>query len=277
MTGKQHSGPPELSGNEIVPKRKIVVIDDDAMIRSFIEYILKQQRYEVVMANNAGDGYDAIIRESPDLIVSDILLPGMNGYDLCHKIKSNPALQHIPIILITAVYKELSFKMEARKIGADDFIEKPFAKEDFLDRVERLLPTGFDSTAVEIRLPDDLPDFEPAVKPGSRGGTLESLPLQIEFANSDNFLTTEMLGSGMMDDPPGRGSDFAELFPLRPEDDNSGSAVQKNPSVSLDPVIRLTEIKKSEVLKQSKPVRKDSGDSAVQKELDDLFKSARKK
>ncbi len=122
--------------------KKIIVIDDDLIIQESLQELLSEAGYAVVVASDGVSGYDQIAREKPDLVVADILLPRMHGIALCEKIKANEEFKHVPIILMTGVYKDVNLRMYVHKGLAEDFIEKPFREKDMLEKIVHLLGPG---------------------------------------------------------------------------------------------------------------------------------------
>lgn len=123
-----------VAGNE---KIKILIIEDEPELRSFIKNIL-EDKYELIEAADGALGYELAIKENPDFIVSDIMMPKLNGVDLLKKIRNNIEISHIPVILLTAK-ANIESKLEGLSYGADDYITKPFSVTYFLARIENLL------------------------------------------------------------------------------------------------------------------------------------------
>jgi len=117
--------------------KSILVVEDNFDMLNYIRNGLKNS-YNVCTANNGADGLKIAVRKMPDLIVSDVMMPGMDGIELCRAIKSNIITSHIPVILLTAKV-DLKTKYEGIETGADDFIPKPFEMEYLLIRINNLL------------------------------------------------------------------------------------------------------------------------------------------
>ncbi|OGF67079.1 MAG: hypothetical protein A2Y62_09010 [Candidatus Fischerbacteria bacterium RBG_13_37_8] len=126
-------------------KKKILIIDDEVKIAELIKLFLEQEGYRAVIAYNGLMGYQLISEENPDLILADMLLPGIPGLELCRKVKFSTEFRHIPVILMTAVYKKLTYQLEARKYGANDFLEKPFELPQLLEKIQKFLPPTVDA------------------------------------------------------------------------------------------------------------------------------------
>ncbi len=122
--------------------KKIIIIDDDHIIQETLQEFFGDAGFTVMVASDGVSGYDLIAREKPDLVVADILLPRMHGIALCEKIRANDEFKHIPIILMTGVYKDVNLRMYVHKGLADDFIEKPFREKDMLVKIVQLLGHG---------------------------------------------------------------------------------------------------------------------------------------
>jgi len=116
---------------------KILIIEDDAELIKFIGKLL-EGAYTIYFALNGSDGLKIALEEEPDLIISDIMMPEMNGFELCERIKTDMRLSHIPVILLTAL-SSLDDKIKGLTIGADDYISKPFNQRHLIVRVEKLI------------------------------------------------------------------------------------------------------------------------------------------
>ncbi|PKL89451.1 MAG: hypothetical protein CVV23_04885 [Ignavibacteriae bacterium HGW-Ignavibacteriae-2] len=128
---------------------KIVVIEDDNSVRENLLKILLVEGYEVFGASNGKDGLLIIIDEDPDLIICDIMLPDLDGYQVLEKISENKLLRAIPFIFLTAKV-EMSDIRRGMNLGADDYITKPFHVSDLLDAVKiRLMKSKVRSVTTE--------------------------------------------------------------------------------------------------------------------------------
>jgi signal transduction histidine kinase len=116
---------------------RILVVDDVYDNLLLIENILDDERYSVELASDGFVALEAINREPPDLILLDVMMPGMHGYEVTRRIRDNPNLSYIPILLVTA--HEQSSAIDGLDAGADDFIRKPFDTEELLARVRSML------------------------------------------------------------------------------------------------------------------------------------------
>ncbi|MFO7657690.1 MAG: ATP-binding protein [Bacteroidales bacterium] len=125
----------ELPNKRTVPL--ILVIEDNEDLRRFMVNSLDQY-YKVINSGNGDKAFDLIIKHIPDLIISDIMMPGMSGTDLCYKIKNDIRISHIPVLLLTARITDEN-KMEGFQIGADDYITKPFNMSLLVARIKNIL------------------------------------------------------------------------------------------------------------------------------------------
>ncbi len=116
---------------------KLLIIDDDADMLSFLEHCFASD-YQVITAVNGKEGWDKAKKQMPDLIISDWMMPEMNGIDLCNKLKGNILTNHIPVIILTAK-GGMENKMEGIEKGADDYISKPFNVEYLRVRVQNII------------------------------------------------------------------------------------------------------------------------------------------
>lgn len=118
-------------------KGKILIVDDEPAVRLLLRSILARD-YSVVEASDGEEAIKTAHIQRPDLILMDIMMPRMDGYVTCSKIKSDPVSKAIPVVMLTAVGFELNKKL-ARKIGADGYITKPFNSQELLATVTRLM------------------------------------------------------------------------------------------------------------------------------------------
>ncbi len=119
--------------------KKIVIVDDESTIRDSLQELLIEKGFDVLHAGDGESGYDLIARENPDLLIIDILLPKLDGIDLCGKIRKNIQLKHIPIILMTGIYMDFNFRLKIQRGIADDFIVKPLKFDELLAKIDKLL------------------------------------------------------------------------------------------------------------------------------------------
>ena len=127
------------SKTKVNKTKKILVIDDDEGILEGFKAILEENGYVVTTAINADSIFSLITSTSPNLILLDILLSGVDGLEICKKVKNDATLRHIPIIMISAHPK---MKKEIKKSGADDFLAKPFEMNDLLKLVTKHIDTS---------------------------------------------------------------------------------------------------------------------------------------
>lgn len=118
---------------------KIVVVDDEEKITRMLQILLEQHGYQVLVSHDGLAAYDMIVKEKPDLVLSDLLLPRLHGFELCKRIRETAGLDGTPVILMTAVYKTTKYKGEAVRYGANDFVIKPLEHGDLLARVGRFV------------------------------------------------------------------------------------------------------------------------------------------
>lgn len=122
-------------------KKRILLIEDEEDIASLIKLHAELSGYKLHVEVDGINGFRAVERERPDLIILDIMLPGQNGFDVCRKIKSHSELRHIPVIILTAKAEELDVVL-GLELGADDYISKPFSPKVLFSRIKAVLRRG---------------------------------------------------------------------------------------------------------------------------------------
>ncbi|MDD2703220.1 MAG: response regulator [Candidatus Omnitrophica bacterium] len=117
---------------------KILVVDDDPDIRDVLRLTLEGENYEVTEASNGEEALKAIASKSPDLVLVDYQMPLMNGLEVCHTVKKDILLRHLPVIMVTGK-GEVNDKVDGLDAGADDYVVKPFEPKELLARIRMVL------------------------------------------------------------------------------------------------------------------------------------------
>ena len=120
-------------------KKKILITDDEENIRLLVSSMLGKD-YVVIKASDGSEAVDMARSYQPDLILMDILMPKMDGYTACNKVKKDPLTRAIPVVMLTAVDHELNVKL-SQEMGANGYITKPFTPRDLLAAVDQFLKT----------------------------------------------------------------------------------------------------------------------------------------
>jgi two-component system, OmpR family, phosphate regulon response regulator PhoB len=119
-------------------KAKILIVEDDPDIQELLHFNLEKAGYQTFRAEIGEQGFLLAQKHSPDLVLLDLLLPGMDGLEVCRRMKRDPALQHIPIIMVTAKGEEMD-RVVGLELGADDYVVKPFSIREIILRIQKLL------------------------------------------------------------------------------------------------------------------------------------------
>src|SRR3989338_4824607 len=119
-------------------KKRILVVDDEPDIVNIVKKRLVDNGYDVIIAIDGQDALDKARKENPDLIVLDIMLPKMNGYNVCGLLKNDARYSKIPIIMFTARAQEEDMKL-AEEVNADAYITKPFDSQALLSKIQELI------------------------------------------------------------------------------------------------------------------------------------------
>ena len=125
-------------------RARILLVDDEPSIIKMVSKRLGVEGYEVLVAMDGQEGLDKAQAERPDLVILDLMLPRLNGYEVCARLKEDPAWRKVPVLLFSA---KVQPKDEAlgKQCGADGYLRKPFQGQELMDRVRALLaatPTG---------------------------------------------------------------------------------------------------------------------------------------
>src|SRR5215470_11697628 len=112
----------------------ILVVEDEQIIARLLKEMLLIEGYQAVTILNGEDAVQYALRETPHLMILDLMLPGIDGYEVSHYLRNHPKTMHIPIIALSG-YTELANKVRAFEIGVDDYITKPFQTDELLARI----------------------------------------------------------------------------------------------------------------------------------------------
>jgi DNA-binding response OmpR family regulator len=140
--------------------RKILIVDDEAILAETLAYNLEQAGYEVTTAADGASALEIVQREVLDLIILDLMLPEIDGLEVCRQVRSKRNTAAIPIIMLTAKNEEID-KVVGLEVGADDYMTKPFGRRELLARVRALLrrseyPTASDGQAAQDQGPQQI-------------------------------------------------------------------------------------------------------------------------
>ncbi len=118
--------------------KKVLIVDDEADIRKVVSFRLNKIGYEVLLAIDGQQGLDMIYKDKPDIILLDLHLPVITGYEICRRVKADENLKHIPIIFFSASSGS-EIENHTKDYGADDYIVKPFKADDLIAKIKKYL------------------------------------------------------------------------------------------------------------------------------------------
>lgn len=121
-------------------KRKILIVDDESIGRQLLQAILLIEGFETFLAENGEDAIQKASQVKPDLILLDVMMPYMNGYEVTKAIRADSELKDIPIILVSAL-EDRNSKLQGLDIGANQYVSKPFNKTELLKVIRSLIPS----------------------------------------------------------------------------------------------------------------------------------------
>lgn len=132
-------------------KKRILLIEDEEDIAALIKLQGEASGYKMYVEVDGVNGYRAIQREKPDLVILDLMLPGQNGLDVCRKIKNHSELRHIPVIILTAKAEELDMVL-GLELGADDYVGKPFSPKVLFSKIKAVLRRSKEEEKVPVTI-----------------------------------------------------------------------------------------------------------------------------
>jgi DNA-binding response OmpR family regulator len=158
---------------------RILVVDDNQLVSNMLHEFLTSHGFDVMLAHDANEGYSRAIDFHPDLILCDVQLPDVVGFELVRVIKNRPELRHVPIIMITGTAHSAQEKVKGFQLGADDYILKPFEMSELLERLRAVLrrtqavasPVGGPASSSNVYAE---PKLEPVVPSSHANGSTKS-------------------------------------------------------------------------------------------------------
>jgi DNA-binding response OmpR family regulator len=175
---------PRVTGN-ILPKikKKVLVVDDEKDIVELISFNLARNGYDVLTAHNGNDALEIAEREMPDLIVLDIMMPGIDGTEVTRRLKASPKLATIPLILLTAKSEETDVVV-GLTLGADDYVSKPFSMKILLARL---------TTVLRRTESNNTPASSSGTSLENDAGIIRAGPLSIDLQKHEAVLNDEIV------------------------------------------------------------------------------------
>src|SRR3989338_3703488 len=183
---------------DISQKKKILVVDDEKDLSALVSLHMKMAGFEVLTANNGEKALDLSREEKPDLIILDLMLPKIDGWQVCEQLRQNAATKDIPVIMLTA-RTQIEDKLKGFEAGADDYVTKPFSPRELVARVKRVLARAEAEPSLPKRLIKgkteiNLDDFKVRVSGKEVGLTeKESAILKALVARKGELLTHEQI------------------------------------------------------------------------------------
>jgi DNA-binding response OmpR family regulator len=195
------------------PRRHIAVVEDDPSVRELVCRVLESGGYEVVATGEPREAKQLVLTQSPDLVICDIAMPGMDGYAVLRELQADPATSSCPVVFLTA-HREFSQRVQAFRFGVVDYMTKPFTREVLLRRVEKIL-AGLDERSGRVAArqgPEDVERLVAEVRREARTGVL-----RVHGAEGDTSLVVrggELVG-GTATAASGSSAEFLEVDPAR--------------------------------------------------------------
>ncbi len=160
-------------------KHTVLIVEDERDIQELVQYNLQKEGYRVVTASTGEDGLKLAREKSPNLLILDLMLPGIDGREVCRKLKQDPETSKIGIIMLTAKGEESDIVV-GLEIGADDYLTKPFSPKVLLARIRALLRRLEDKAEMPVQQVAEVVEIHDIViHPGRREVLVQGLPVEL--------------------------------------------------------------------------------------------------
>jgi two-component system response regulator VicR len=126
-------------------KRRVVYVEDEQEMIDLVRLILNRRGFEIIGANGGREGLETIRQSLPDLVLLDLMMPDMDGWDVYQQMKADEATQKIPVIVVTAKAQSIDKVLGLHIAKVDDYISKPFSPQELVDSVEKVLAQRLES------------------------------------------------------------------------------------------------------------------------------------
>ncbi len=123
---------------ELTIGKKILVVEDDPSFQRYLDFLFNKEGYQVVLASNGMEGLRKARQEHPDLVVLDVMLPGLDGFEVCHRLRADPVIGKTPVLMMSAKGQDAD-RVSAARVGANIFFSKPVERTVLLSTVRDLL------------------------------------------------------------------------------------------------------------------------------------------
>ena len=123
--------------------KEILIVDDEPSVVVAIQFLMQQQGYNVLVAESGEDALDLIYKHKPNLVILDIMLPGIDGYEVCEIVRLNPDYRKVKILFLTARRDEVEIA-KGLALGADAYITKPFSNDKLVEAVNEVLESRYE-------------------------------------------------------------------------------------------------------------------------------------
>lgn len=174
--------------------KKLLLADDSVTIQKVVELLLSDENFEIKSVNNGEEAWSIIKEYNPDIVLADIEMPNMNGYQLCEKIKNDEALSHIPVILLAGAFEPLDEEL-AKDVRADDYLVKPFESQELISKLNAVLASKEIEEAVATTKEPETPEEAEVITEHIEDETLEAEAVEVAAPLEEMDISEEELMS----------------------------------------------------------------------------------
>lgn len=233
---------------------KILLADDSITIQKVVELILSEEDYTITSVNNGDEAFEIAKRDKPNIILADIIMPKTDGYLLCEKVKKDPDLMNIPVLLLAGAYESFD-TLKASAVGADDYIIKPFESQELIKKVKDCIergarPLSAGSVAEVAKMQEE--DLWASIDLSSKAEVAETEFFKGIEASEETEEVGEALGEVLAEEKTGE-EEFEGLV-VEEKEEEGEAAVTEEEGFPFEAETR--EVKPQEVPEEASPAKK---------------------
>lgn len=246
---------------------KLLLADDSITIQKVVELVLADEGFEIRAATSGEEALETLQTFRPDVILADIEMPKINGYQLCERIKQNPSTRDIPVILLAGAFEPIDQEL-ARNVGAEDHIVKPFESQELISKINAVLTTK--------KIPEEAIEFGSPAQEAYEAGVIDKEQWSMEELTSEQLLSEEVteetplevFEEAIAEEAPGMMEEAPETVAMAAEEIQLTEKPLERPSFTIPEIevpsrVEIIDVLRTEVRERIAPLMSDMKEDLI--------------